>query len=163
MSAGYVIALAASVAVIVSARFLVGSLPLRQAAAQLSPTDAVFAGVGMLGLVLHCGAMFFPAVFGDLPGSHRAISEINALGAVSIVWYVLAAALVLLGLRRQHTFALAVVAVALLAVGVTMYDGGPLRTHLVAIFVTVVILAGVVALLVLPPSTARTQLRRASA
>lgn len=32
-----------------------------------------------------------------------------------------------------------------------MYDGGSLQVHLTAIFVSVVVLAGVVAILVLPP------------
>ncbi|HEY8788965.1 MAG TPA: hypothetical protein VIM10_07540 [Actinopolymorphaceae bacterium] len=95
--------------------------------------------------------MFFPSAFGTLPGTRSPINEINALGTVSITWYVLAAMMALLGLRRQHAAAPVVVAVALVAIGVTMYDGGPVRTHLVAIFGSVVILAVVAAVLVLPP------------
>ena len=95
--------------------------------------------------------MFFPSAFGTLPGTRSPINGINALGTVSITWYVLAAMMALLGLRRQHAAAPVVVAVALVAIGVTMYDGGPVRTHLVAIFGSVVILAVVAAVLVLPP------------
>lgn len=164
MSTVYVIALAASVAAILSARWLIGSLPLRRVATHIGPAQAALAAVGILGLVFHCGAMFFPAVFNRLPGSHRAIIEINDLGAVSRIWYVAAAALVLIGLRRQHLIGRVIVALTLVAVGVTMYDGGPLGTHLAAIFASGMVLAGVVAALVLPPSpTRRTQLRRANA
>jgi hypothetical protein len=45
----------------------------------------------------------------------------------------------------------AVVLLALTAVGVTMYDSGPLDVHLAAIFVSIVILAGVASTLVVPP------------
>lgn len=160
----YVIALAASVVAILSARWLIGSLPLRRVATHINLAPAALAALGIVGLVFHCGAMFFPAVFNRLPGSHRAISEINALGAVSQIWYVAAAALVLVGLWRQHVIGRVIVALALVAVGVTMHDGGPLRTHLAAIFASGVVLAGVVAALVLPPSpTRRTRLRHASA
>ena len=56
-----------------------------------------------------------------------------------------------LGFLPLYTAAPLVVAVALVAVGVTMYDGGPLRTHLVAISGSVVILAGAAAVVVGPP------------
>lgn len=143
--------MAASVAVILSARLLVRSLPLRRFAVRMTPAASVLAGIGIVGVTFRCGAMFFRSAVGALPGAQWSIGEIDALGAVSIVWYVIAAAMVPLGLRRQHAAAPVVVAVALVAVGVTMCDGGPLRPHLVAIFGSVVMLAGVAAVLVLPP------------
>jgi hypothetical protein len=151
VSPGYLICLAASVVVILGARFVLGFLPLRRLAVCITPAAAVLTAVGIVGLGFHCGAMFFPSTFAAIPGTSWPINEINALGTVSIVWYVIAAAMVLAGLRRQYTGAPVVVAVALVAVGVTMYDGGPLQTHLAAIFGSVVILAGVAAVLVLPP------------
>ena len=62
-----------------------------------------------------------------------------------MVWYVVPALLVVTGLRRLPSLALAGVVVALLAIGVTMYNGGPLDTHLIAIFSGVVVLAAVLA------------------
>jgi hypothetical protein len=95
--------------------------------------------------------MFFPAVFDRIPLALTAIRQIDRLGSVSIAWYVVAAVLVLAGLRRQHPVAVVVVALALAAVGITMYDGGSLHAHLVAIFAAVVVLAGCGAFLILPP------------
>jgi len=137
---------------------------MRRVAVRITRVPAVLADIGIVGLVLHCGAMFFPSVVGEPPGTHRVIGAINALGAVSRIWYIAAAVLVLIGLQPQHVVARVIVALALVAVGVTMYGGGPLRTHLVAIFAAVVVLAGVAAALVVSPSpTRRTRLRRASA
>jgi hypothetical protein len=93
---------------------------------------------------------------------HRSGDQrINALGTASIIRYAVPATLVVLGLRRQHPAALAAVALALTAVGITMYDGGSLSTHLTAIFVSVVVLTTVASTLVLlrggalPPSARR--------
>jgi hypothetical protein len=76
-----------------------------------------------------------------------------------MVWYAVPAALVVLGLRRQHPAALTAVSLALTAVGITMYDGGSLPTHLTAIFVSVVILASVASTLLLPPWGSRPAFR----
>jgi len=73
----------------------------------MSAADAVVAGIGVLGLVLHCGAMFFPSLVARLPGSGGVIDEVNALGTVSIIGYVVPAVLVPLGFRRQHRVVLA--------------------------------------------------------
>ncbi|MGI8433923.1 MAG: hypothetical protein ACR2LE_04210 [Nocardioidaceae bacterium] len=45
-------------------------------------------------------------------------------------------------------------ALALAAVGVTMYDSGAIRVHLAAIFVPVLVFALTAAMLVLPPAAA---------
>lgn len=150
MSIGFLTSLAVVVVVVVGTRFAFDALPLRRAV-PVTVTDAAVAGVGVVGLAFHCGAMFFRSLVEAWPGAATVISEIDALGTVSVIWYVVAAVLVLLGLRRQYPVPLAVAAVALIAVGVTMYDGGSLHAHLTAIFISVVVLAGVAATLVLPP------------
>lgn len=155
MSTGYLVSLALIVAAMLGARWLFPFLPVRRLASPMTAADAVLAAVGMAGLVFHCGAMFFRSVVAALPGAGAVIDEIDALGTTSIIWYVGAAVLVLLALRHQHPITLGVVALALVAVGVTMYDGGSLQTHLAAIFILVLILAGVAAMLVLPPRAVR--------
>jgi hypothetical protein len=95
--------------------------------------------------------MFFPQLVDPLPGLDAAASDIRALGTASIVWYAVPAVLVLLGLRHQHVIGQVAVAIALAAVGITMYNGGSLQAHLAAIFVSVLVLAGVTAALLLPP------------
>jgi len=47
------------------------------------------------------------------------------------------------------------VAAALTAVGITMYDDGSLSAHLTAIFIAVVVITGVVSLLALPSPALR--------
>jgi hypothetical protein len=155
VSTSFVLSLFIVVALVLGARFLISALPSRRHARPITVTDALLAAVGVAGLALHCGSMFFRAVVDALPGTGAAISEINSLGTASIVWYAVPALLVVLGLRRQHPAALAAVALALSAVGVTMYDAGSLSTHLTAIFVSVVVLAAVASTLVLPPWRSR--------
>jgi hypothetical protein len=151
MSNAFVLSLAAAVVLVLAARLLVAPLPSRRHARVITLPEALVAAAGIGGLALHCGSMFFPSVISALPGTGRAMSDINGLGTASILWYVVPAALVMIGLRRQHPAAVATVALALSAVGITMYDGGSLNVHLTAIFVSVVVLAGVVSALVLPP------------
>lgn len=151
MPTGYVVALAVVVGGLFLARLMFPALPVRRFAVQLTVFDACILGLGVLGLVFHCGAMFFRPVVELLPGAGSAISAIDALGPASIGWYVAPAALVLLGLRRQQPVAVAVLALALVAVGVTMYDGGALPIHLGAIFLAVLTFAAIAATLLLPP------------
>jgi hypothetical protein len=151
VSRAYVTLLIATVAAIVVARLVLAPLPLRRVAARLSVSDAVLIGVGTAGLAFHCGAMFFRATVERSPGVHSAVRSINAMGTSSKLWFIVPALLVVIGLRRQYPIALFVLAAALVAVGVTMYDDGPLRTHLNAIFIAVVVLAGVASVLVVPP------------
>ena len=136
---------------ILAARFVMSPLPLRRIAVRVAVVDAAMIGAGVAGLVFHCGAMFFRRTTERLPGAHVAIGAINAMGTASRVWFIVPALLVVIGLRRQYPGGVLVVAAALAAVGVTMYDHGSLRTHLTAIFVAVVVLATVVSVLVVPP------------
>jgi len=152
VSIRFLIGLAIIVAIVVGARFLSAVLPLRRLARPIAFRDAVLVGVGVVGLTFHCGAMFFRRVVEVLPGTGPVIGDIRALGTASVIWYVVPAALVLFGLRRLHPVGLAVVALALGAVGITMYNGGSLDVHLAAIFVSVVLLVGAVAALVQGPS-----------
>jgi hypothetical protein len=71
-----------------------------------------------------------------------------------MVWYVVPAVLMLAGLRRLHWSGVSAVSIALIAVGVTMYNGGPLNVHLATISTAVVVLALVAATLVLRPAGA---------
>ncbi len=127
------VSLAGVVAAILGGRVLVPALPLRHVAVAVTRTDVVLLGAGLVGLASHCSAMFFPAGVHLLPGADEVISQIDALQTISIILFAVPAALLLLGLRRQHPVAPAVAAVALAAVGVTMYDAGPLSAHLAAI------------------------------
>jgi hypothetical protein len=151
VSRAYGTSLGVTVALILAARFVFRALPLRRVAARVGVFDVALIGVGVLGLAFHCGAMFFRHTTERLPGAHSAIRAINALGTTSRLWFIVPALLVVIGLRRQYPVVVLVVAVALVAVGVTMYDHGPLRTHLRAIFVAVVVLATVVSAFLVPP------------
>lgn len=151
MSRSYLISLAAVVAVAVLARLVTPALPLRRAARQMSALQALLGGLGLAGLALHCASMFFRRTVALLPGTDSISADIRALDTLSVLWYVAPAALVLLALRRQHPAAVALVALALTGVGVTMYDGAPLHTHLTAIFLSVLAIAVVTAALVRAP------------
>jgi hypothetical protein len=148
LSPSFALSMIAVVAVVTGARLLLGGLP-RGIARRLPVGDALMGGTGLLGLFFHCGAMFFTGFVTAIPGAQGPADAVNALGAASIGWYVVPAMLVLAGLRRLHWSGLVAVGAALIAVGVTMYDGGPLDLHLAAIFAAVVALAVVAATLVL--------------
>jgi len=152
VSNSFVLSLIAVVALAVCARLVLGGLPLGNLAERLSWGDPVMSGIGLVGLVFHCGAMFFTTVVTAIPGAQGPVETINALGTASIVWYVVPAVLVLAGLWRLHWSGLVSVSLALIAVGVTMYNGGPLDVHLATIFAAVVVLALVAAALVLSPT-----------
>jgi hypothetical protein len=160
MSTMFVLTLATAVVLVLCARLVVSALPFRRLARAVAVPDALAVALGVGGLALHCGSMFFPSPLSTLPGTGRAMSDINGMGAASMVWYAIPAALVVVGLRRQHPAALGVVALALTAVGITMYDGGSVTTHLAAIFISVVVLAGVMSALVLPPWGSRVAVGR---
>ncbi len=141
-----------------AARLILASLPLPGLAARASALEAALLVIGSAGLAFHCGAMFFRTDASRIPGTHGAIRVINAMGTSSRVWFIVPAILVVLGLRHQKPVAIAAVALSLIAVGVTMYDHGPLPTHLHAILVAAVVLSAVVALLVRPPWQRATRL-----
>ena len=109
--------------------------------------DALLLGIGLAGLAFHCGSMFFRSIVEAVPGTTKAINDVDALGTASKIGYALPAALVVLGFRHQHRAAVTVVALALAAVGITMYDNGSLSAHLTAIFIAVVVITGVVSML----------------
>lgn len=113
--------------------------------------DVAMLAVGVLGLVLHCVSMFYRDLLAAVPGMGGYIQAVNAVGAASIVLYVLPALLVLVALRRQHLVAVIIVATTLIAVGVTMYNGGPLSVHLVTIAAATIAISGTVALLMRRP------------
>lgn len=152
MSNSFVLSLIAVMALAMCVRLVLGGLPLGNLAERLSGGDAVMSGIGLLGLAFHCAAMFFTGFVKAIPVAQGPVETINALGTASIVWYVVPAVLVLAGLRRLHWSGVVAVSLALIAVGVTMYNGGPLDVHLATIFAAVVVLALVAATLVLPPT-----------
>ena len=99
--------------------------------------------------------MFSQRIYEGAPAVKPLVGLVNSMGVVSVVLFVVPAALILIGLRRQQRGALAVLSLTLVAVGVTMYVGGPLQLHLAAIFAATVVLAAVVSLFVLAPRRAR--------
>lgn len=147
-----VVTLLVVVVVLVALRLSVRALPLRRWSRPIRPVDLGLAALGVLGLVLHCGAMFFPAVLGIVPGSDGYAAVVNALGTGSVMLYVLPAVLTVVGLRSQHPVAVALLVIVLVAVGITMYDGGPLDQHLAAITAAVLVLAAIGTLLISPPA-----------
>ncbi len=151
MSSRFVVSLLAAVIVVLAARALWAGLPLAKFAKRVTVADTALLVVGIAVLAFHCGAMFFPRLVDPLPLTGAAASDIRALGAASIVWYVVPAILLLIALRRQHVTGQAAVALTLTVVGVTMYNGGSLQVHLAAIYFSVMTLAGVSAALLLPP------------
>ncbi len=153
VSTTFLLALGASIAALWGARFLAPGLPL-PGAVTLRPAELAMIAVGLVLLAFHCAAMFFTDVAGSLSGTDAAIGAVNALGTASVVWYLVPALLTVTGLRGLPPLALAGVVLALLTIGVTMYNGGPLDTHLIAIFSGVVLLAAVLAWLVQMPSRA---------
>ena len=155
MSSSYVVALVVLVVAIGMARLVLPVSPWRRVSVQLHPVDVVLAVLGLLGLAFHCGAMFYRSTILSLPGTETAVAHINALGVVSMVAFVAPAALLIVGLRTISSRALALIVLALAAVGTTMYDGGPLAAHLAAIFATVVLLALCAATLIGRPQTGR--------
>jgi hypothetical protein len=95
--------------------------------------------------------MFFTGLATAIPGAAAPVETINAMGTASIVWFAVPAALVLAGSRRLHWFGFVAIGLALVAVGVTMYNRGPLNVHLATIFAAVVVLALVATVFALPP------------
>lgn len=150
MTTGYLSALIGTLLLLVVIRILVPGLPVQRWTRPIRRLDALLLLVGSVGLVVHCLAMFARPFASEVPGVSALVPSIDALGPASVLLYIAPAVLVLLGLRRLWPPVPAVVLIALVAVGVTMYDGGPLRVHLTAISVAVVVLAAVPLLFVSP-------------
>ncbi|MEO5609723.1 MAG: hypothetical protein ABIQ61_14755 [Ornithinibacter sp.] len=140
----------AGLALALAARLVLTGLPRRSAVA-LGTGPAVLLGVGVLGLVGHCAAMFYRNLTLAIPGTGGYVDAVNGMGLTSKVLYAVPALLVLIALRRLPVPALAVLTLAFAVVGVTMYDGSALTTHLGAILFSVLALAGCLAGWVLLP------------
>ncbi|MBG6226451.1 uncharacterized membrane protein YciS (DUF1049 family) [Arthrobacter sp. CAN_A2] len=151
MSASFVLTLLGVAAALLIFRLVVPGLPATGITRRLSTLDLTLTVVGVLGLILHCASMFFRPIVAAIPGSSSVISQINSMGTESMIWFAIPALLVLIGLRRQHWVALILLTGSLLAVGVTMYNGTALSTHLDTIFAAGVIIAATVFLLSTPP------------
>lgn len=151
MPTAYVVVLLLLVTCIGVARLVLPALPSRRVSVRLHRVDVVLSLLGVLGLTFHCGAMFYRSAVQLLPGTNSAVSNINSLGPVSVVAFTVPAALLIVGLRRIRPPALALIVLALGAVGSTMYDGGPLTAHLTAIFATIALLAVCAATLIEGP------------
>lgn len=141
MPTSFVLALATVVVVLLLARLTVRSLPSMTWARPIRPRDAAAVGLGVIGLILHCAAMFNQPLIGNLPGVERYVIAVNGLGGVSIALFVAPGCLLLAGLHAQRRPVLVLLVASLLAVGITMYDGGSLGVHLACIFASVVLLS----------------------
>lgn len=94
-------------------------------------------------LAFHCTAMFFPRTVGVVPGLESPTMIVRTLGIGSKLAYYLPAAALLVGLRHVWWPALIALAIALLAVGYTMYGSG-LTAHLTALAAAILLGALVV-------------------
>ncbi len=145
------IILIATPVLLFSARVVLPGIPLKQYARTSPWSGIALIILGAIGLVLHCVAMFYRGLIEAIPGTGGYVQAVNGMGGASIALFVIPAVLALVGLRRQQPLALAVVTITLVAVGITMYDGGPLQVHLAAITAAAIALALTTALLVRRP------------
>lgn len=132
-------------------RLLIPQLPVKKLAVRLTTLDTALAAVGLIGLILHCASMFYRPLVASVPGTADIIGQINSLGVASMIWYVVPSLLLMAGLRRQNVVALIVLAAALTAVGVTMYNGTPVPTHVNIIFAAATMIAAIIFVLAIPP------------
>ncbi|RAX45490.1 hypothetical protein DQ354_10420 [Arthrobacter sp. AQ5-06] len=95
--------------------------------------------------------MFFEPLVSVIPGSAAVITQINAMGPASVAWYAVPSLMLLAGLRRENKAVSALLAAALLTVGMTMYNGAALWIHLAAVFAAVVVTSAILLLLTRPP------------
>lgn len=155
MPLGLTVVLIAMPLLLLGARAALPGIPWKPYARTASWLELVLIAIGALGLVLHCVAMFYRGLLEAVPGAGGYIQAVNGMSVASIVLYVIPAVIVLAGLRRQQPLAVTLVALTLVAVGFTMYDGGPLDVHLGAIIAAALSIAVTTALLVLPPKRSR--------
>jgi hypothetical protein len=151
MSTSFVVTLIAVAAALLLLRWAVPALPDERVTRRLTVPDLVLTLLGVLGLILHCASMFFRPLVAAVPGTEGVINQINSMGVASMIWYAIPSLLLLIGLRRQHWIGLVPLTASLLAVGITMYDGSALSTHLATIFIAGVMIAAVLFLLSTPP------------
>ena len=150
MPVPYVVTLVAVVVTLVGLR-VAKWMPGRRLSRHVAVPDLALIVVGTLGLALHCMSMFYRNVVDVVPGSMGLVAAINAMGTTSVVLFVVPAIFLLIGLRHQRPAVVVVELLALAAVGVTMYDGGSTTAHLVAISVSVTVLAVIATQLIRPP------------
>ena len=81
-------------------------------------------------LVFHCAAMFFAGWVDAVPLAERPADAVRALGFTSQVSYWVPALVLVIALRRVWTPVLALLVVALVGVGFTMFVPHELTTHL---------------------------------
>lgn len=157
MSTSFTATLLGLIGILLAVRLVIRRPPFKILARPISRWAAVLAGIAIVGLVLHCTAMFDRGILDAIPGTGGYIQLVNRLGAPSKVLYAAPALLLLTGFRQQRRVVLAVLTVALVAVGVTMYDGGSVTTHLACIFVTAVLVSTTTTLLIteVQPQTAQ--------
>lgn len=151
MTALFSIVLGATVVVVLLLRLAVPQLPLRGLAVRLTGVDAILLVVGVIGLAFHCTAMFARQLFDPFPVIQPTVQVVNSSGPIGVILFAVPATLVIVALRRQRRAAVLLVALALLAVGITMYLLGSLPVHLITIFGATVLLAGVVVALTIAP------------
>lgn len=113
-----------------------------------TPAGAVslaIAGISAIALAFHCTAMFFPRPVDSIQLLASPAMTVRMLGTGSKVAYAAPAALLVAAFRRVWWPMLVGLAVALLAVGSTMYRWIGLSAHLAAIAAAIVLGAIVVA------------------
>ncbi|MBA2639404.1 MAG: hypothetical protein H0U77_05320 [Nocardioidaceae bacterium] len=143
MSTSVLLGLLAMPAVAFALR-LTTTLPSRRART-MPGLDLVLLVLGVIGLVFHCTAMFFPDQTALVPGSGPAAAAVNNLGTASVVLFVAPSVLVAAALRQVWPPALVLLVGTLAAVGITMYNGSPLELHLGTIAAAVLVMSSVAA------------------
>jgi hypothetical protein len=126
----FLIALAAAALI---TRLAVDALPVRAISYRPGRGEAIWAAGSVLALAVHCTAMFFPSQTEAVPGLGGVVGPIGDLGLSSQLAYAIPATILVVALRRSWWPAIAFLAAALTAVGVTMYWSFGLTTHLTAI------------------------------
>ena len=147
MTLPWSLSIVAVVVVAAGLRIMLRQLPLR-AASRMSAGRMTTLGLGLLGLTAHCTVMFFTDAARSVPGSGGYVDRVNAMGAASMGLYAAPAVLVVAGLGAVARWVLAAIVALLALVGLTMYDGGPVKVHLTAILLVVVALAATMAALI---------------
>ncbi|TFD47847.1 hypothetical protein E3T55_14960 [Cryobacterium frigoriphilum] len=110
-------------------------------AVALGPVEHTVAVLSTVALIFHCSAMFFGPWVNVVAFLRPLAAEVNNMGIASQIAYWVPAALLLLAWRRVWWPGLALLALTLVGVGVTMYWPYPLGVHLW--WLAAVIVAGV--------------------
>lgn len=116
--------------VAVGARVLARRPLLPHQAKPLRAWEASVAAVSLLALVFHCLAMFFAGWIDLVPFLRAPAAAVRAMGTASQLAYWVPGVVLVIAVRRVQPLALAVLFVTMIGVGVTMYRGFALTTHL---------------------------------